>query len=163
MKDIVVFFLSLCVSGCSVQPLYTGGQPISSSPTIRMIPGRTGQILHAELCKLFKSFPHDLGRYIIRISLDRQQSLTAYDTHGIANRLNIQYIANVTLSDPVENKLILQKNVTVDQGSSISGSAGEIITSLYTDYEKTLIKVLAEKIFKMLVSKIQGLSNENGD
>ena len=160
MKNVFALILALCISGCSVQPLYTDSSAISPLPIIRMIPGRNGQILHAELCRLFKSFPHNLSKYIIRISLDRTQDLTAYDIHGIANRLDIQYTADITLSDPTKNKLVLRNTVSVNQGSCISGSAGEIITSLYADYEKTLIKKLAEKIFKILVLKTKGLYNK---
>lgn len=153
MRSVFNITALLFIAGCSVQPLYTGTEASSPMPVIRMIPGRSGQILHAELCRLFKTFPHNLSRYIVRISLDRQQYPMAYDKHGIANRLDVRYTAEVMLSDPAESKLVLQDKVTVNQGNSISGSPGEIITSLYVGYEKTLLEMLAEKIFKRLVTR----------
>ena len=122
-------------------------------PTIRMIPGRHGQILHAELCRLFKTFPHNLGGHVIRIELERQQTPVAYDIHGIANRLNVEYIADVRVIDQDKHDIVLQKTVSLEQGYHIYGSAGEIVQSLYPDYEKSMIKALAERIFRTLTDR----------
>lgn len=153
--------VALLIGGCSIRPVYDSNDYSNRSTRVNTISGRDGQIVHAELDRLIKAYPNCLGGYTIDITLERKQRGIAYDAGGIANRLETTYVANISVTDKEKQQFIMHDVSEVSQTYSISGSAGEIVFSLYSDYEKSLLKKLAGKIFERLNMRCRAIQNEN--
>lgn len=153
--------VALLISGCSIRPVYDNGDYSNRFARVNTISGRDGQIVRAELDRLIRAYPNCLGSYTIDITLERKQRGIAYDAGGIANRLETTYIANISVTDKGKQEFIMHDVSEVSQTYSISGSAGEIVFSLYSDYEKSLLKKLAGKIFERLNMRCRAIQNEN--
>lgn len=146
------FFALLLCTGCSITPLYDhiNDDSCGRRAKISVIHGRDGQILRAELDRLVKSFPNSLSGYTIHIELERMQEPIAYDVYGSANMLVTQYVADVTVNDTDKHKLIVHDKFEVSDEIGISDSPGEIISSIYIDNDKSMLKKLAYNIFSRL-------------
>ena len=162
MMRINLTLLCFLIAGCSISPYYSGDTaPRIGSVTVQPIPGRDGQILRSELQYLLNSLDHELNGCIVRISLDKKTEGIAFDTSGIANRLETTFTATVTVTNPQKQELIASDTVEASSRQALSGSSGEIILAIYSDNDRVLLKKLAEQILNRINEKCIARKHEN--
>lgn len=160
MKKILLFLAIFGTYGCSVykKPLYVPSNKnisYADNVSVKIIAERHGQILRNNLLNLIRDYPNNFENCIIEIKLNRIAEGVLFDNDGTANRLFISYEADIIVYEKATLKKIWSGNIKLPQSMNISKSAGEIMLSLYSEYEGYTIKRLARKIFDDLNMKLR--------
>lgn len=169
MKKYIPIFAFAVMCGCASErhPLYTESNYDSSNKisdtTIKSIEGRHGQIVRNNLLALIRDYPNNFSGYVIDIKLKRDTEGVLYEKNGDANRVMIEHGADITVRSKENYKVVLQDSVSIPQSMNISNSAGEVMLSLYPEYESYTLKRLAHRIFENLNIKLRKLNATNAN
>ena len=164
MKKCIPVLALAVLCGCASErhPLYAESKEVRSNnvsdTTIKSIEGRHGQIVRNNLLELIRDYPNSFSGYVIEIKLKRDTEGVLYEKNGDANRLMIEHGADIIVRSKETYEIVLQDSVSIPQSMNISNSAGEVMLSLYSEYESYALKRLAQRIFENLNMKLGRLN-----
>lgn len=163
----VLAFVVLCGCASEKHPLYAESDEVHfgniSDVTIKSIEGRHGQIVRNNLLDLIRDYPNNFSGYIIEIKLKCDTEGVLYEKNGDANRLMIEHGADIIVRSKETYEIVLQDSVSIPQSMNIFNSAGEVMLSIYSEYESYMLKRLAQRIFENLNIKLRKLDATNAN
>ena len=152
----VCIFLLCC--GCSVQPLYefnTGTETETESESrnsvfVNVIAGKNGQMLRGYLQDLIRDLDISSNeRYILSVVLKEIHIPYALADDGNAQRLKINFVADVTLRN-FNGEDLLTTSIAESTTRNIASSQGDILLSMYDRVNGSVLKGLAFRIVENL-------------
>jgi LPS-assembly lipoprotein len=143
LKRFFLFFgllaLAAAQSGCGFQPVYgeRGGQVSAAelqSIEVARVPERVGHRLRDELYRLFHGDGQN-ARYHLAVKLEDRSVITAINRDSSDLRRNLRLIADISLTQPGQEKPLFETRVFSDAG----------IDQLPSDFATLVAEDAAEK------------------
>ena len=157
----VCIFLLCC--GCSVKPLYelkteAGSEteseagavaPFRNNIFVNVVAGKNGQMLRGYLQDLIRDLDISDEHYTLSVTLREVHIPYALADDGNAQRLKINFIADVDLKN-FEGESVLSTSVSESTTRNVASSQGDILLSMYDRVNGSVLKGLAFRIVENL-------------